>query len=215
VAYTLRKEGYDVVTASDGPTALAAAAEHLPDLVVLDLMLPGIDGLEVCRRIRRTSSVPILMLTARGEEIDRVIGLEVGADDYLPKPFSMRELLARIRALLRRYDIIREQVNGLGHTNDVLTVGDLQIDVDAHRAVREGAELPLTPKEFALLTTLVRNKGIVLTPRRLLELVWGFSDSETRTVTVHIRTLRSKLEDDPSDPKLIETVRGVGYRFRG
>jgi DNA-binding response OmpR family regulator len=215
VSYTLRREGYDVITAEDGPTALAAAKEHEPDLVVLDLMLPGIDGLEVCRRLRRSSTVPVLMLTARGEEIDRVIGLEVGADDYLPKPFSMRELLARIRALLRRYDIIREQVAEQRATGaDVLKVGSLTIDVDAHRATRNGEELPLTPKEFALLTTLVRNKGIVLTPRRLLELVWGYSDSETRTVTVHIRTLRAKIEDDPSEPTLIETVRGVGYRYR-
>lgn len=214
IAYTLRKEGYEVISAEDGRSALAAAREHEPDVVVLDLMLPGIDGLEVCRRLRGSSSVPILMLTARGEEIDRVIGLEVGADDYLPKPFSMRELLARIRALLRRYDIIRETLTEHRPDADVLEVGDLTIDVDAHRASRNGRELPLTPKEFALLTTLVRNKGIVLTPRRLLELVWGYTDSETRTVTVHIRTLRAKIEDDPSEPTLIETVRGIGYRYQ-
>lgn len=178
-------------------------------------MLPGIDGLEVCRRLRRTSSVPILMLTARGEEIDRVIGLEVGADDYLPKPFSMRELLARIRALLRRYEIIREQVaTQKAAGSDVLSTNGLTIDVGGHRATLNGAEVSLTPKEFALLATLVRNRGQVLTPRRLLELVWGYSDADTRTVTVHVRTLRSKIEADPSKPALIETVRGVGYRYR-
>ena len=191
------------------------ARDLQPDLIVLDLMLPGIDGLEVCRRIRRTDSVPILMLTARGEEMDRVIGLEVGADDYLPKPFGMRELLARIRALLRRYEIIREEVAGAQGIGDVLTTGDLVIEVGAHRVLRGDDEVPLTPKEFGLLATLVRNKGQVLSARRLLELVWGYSDSDTRTVTVHVRSLRSKIEEDPSEPALIETVRGVGYRYRG
>ncbi len=215
IAYTLRKEGYEVTTAGDGFTALNMARDLQLDLIVLDLMLPGIDGLEVCRRIRRTSSIPILMLTARGEEMDRVIGLEVGADDYLPKPFGMRELLARIRALLRRYEIIREEVAGDQQAGDVLSTGDLQIEVGAHRVMRGQEEVDLTPKEFGLLTTLVRNKGQVLSARRLLELVWGYSDSDTRTVTVHVRSLRSKIEDDPSEPVLIETVRGVGYRFRG
>jgi DNA-binding response OmpR family regulator len=186
-----------------------------PDLLVLDIMLPGIDGLEVCRRVRRTSSVPILMLTARAEELDRVIGLEVGADDYLTKPFGMRELLARIRALLRRYEVIREQVAGEQGGDDTLTSGDLVIQTGAHRVLRGDREIPLTPKEFGLLSALVRNKGHVLSPRRLLELAWGYSDTDTRTVTVHVRTLRSKIEADPSEPELIETIRGVGYRYRG
>jgi DNA-binding response OmpR family regulator len=214
IAYTLRKEGYEVTTVSDGLAAVEAARERRPDVIVLDIMLPSIDGLEVCRRLRRTSSVPILMLTARGEEIDRVIGLEVGADDYLTKPFSMRELLARIRALLRRYALIREELsNGADLKPDLMEAGDLRIDVAAHQVTRGGAMVPLTPKEFDLLVALVRHRGQVLPPGRLLELVWGYTDPDTRTVTVHVRSLRSKLEDNPNEPVFIETVRGVGYRY--
>jgi DNA-binding response OmpR family regulator len=215
VSYTLRREGFDVVTASDGLAAMEAVGSQPPDLIVLDLLLPGIDGLEICRRIRRSSAVPILMLTARGEEVDRIVGLEVGADDYLSKPFSMRELVARIRALLRRRELLVEELTGQnGDEEAVLTgAGDLSIDVAGHRVTRRGESIPLTPKEFALLETLVRHRGQVLSAGQLLQLVWGYSDSDTRTVAVHIRSLRGKVEDDASDPRLIETVRGLGYRY--
>ncbi|HZT09213.1 MAG TPA: response regulator transcription factor [Chloroflexota bacterium] len=217
IAYALRKEGYEVVTAADGAVGLEIVRQSQPNLIVLDLMLPGVDGLEVCRRIRRVSSVPIIMLTARAEEVDRVIGLEVGADDYLTKPFSVRELVARIRAQLRRYELVREEVTSSGgdlSTPDVLDAGNLHIDVRAHRVTRDDELIPLTPKEFDLLIALVRNRGKVLSAARLLETVWGYTDPDTRTVTVHIRSLRSKIEADPSNPTRIETVRGVGYRYR-
>jgi DNA-binding response OmpR family regulator len=215
VSYTLRREGFEVLTASDGPTAMDSVHSHPPDLIVLDLLLPGIDGLEICRRIRRTSAVPILMLTARGEEVDRIVGLEVGADDYLAKPFSMRELVARIRALLRRRELLIEELSGQSEDGGsvLAAAGDLTIDVGGHRVTRRGEPISLTPKEFALLETLVRHRGQVLSPGQLLQLVWGYSDSDTRTVAVHIRSLRGKVEDDPSNPELIETVRGLGYRY--
>lgn len=215
VAYNLRRDGYDVETAGDGTAALEAARVRPPDAMVLDLMLPGIDGLEVCRRVRRTSSVPILMLTARTTETDRVVGLEVGADDYLAKPFSMRELLARVRALLRRSQLIREELEQPKPSGrEVLVARDLEIDTAGHIVLLRGEPAPLTPKEFALLETLVRNRGQVMPPSQLLELVWGYNDIDTRTVAVHIRTLRTKIETDPSHPTHIETVRGVGYRFK-
>jgi DNA-binding response OmpR family regulator len=215
VSYTLRREGFEVQTAGDGLAAMEAVAVQAPDIIILDLLLPGIDGLEVCRRIRRTSGVPILMLTARGEEVDRIVGLEVGADDYLSKPFSMRELVARIRAMLRRRELLIEEIALAGAPNEaVLTgAGDLAIDVSGHHVTRRGEPLMLTPKEFALLETLVRHRGQVLSAGQLLQLVWGYTDSDTRTVAVHIRSLRGKIEDDPSEPKLVETVRGLGYRF--
>jgi DNA-binding response OmpR family regulator len=215
VSYTLRHEGFDVTTAGDGPGAMDAVQRQAPDVIVLDLLLPGFDGLEVCRRVRRKSAVPILMLTARGEEVDRIVGLEVGADDYLAKPFSMRELVARIRALLRRRELLVEELSSQpGDQSNVLTgAGELVIEVGEHRVSRRGEPLALTPKEFALLETLVRHRGQVLSPGQLLQLVWGYTDSDTRTVAVHIRSLRGKLEDDPSNPVLIETVRGLGYRY--
>jgi len=214
IAYNLRREGYETSTAGDGYTALDAAQTQRPDVVVLDIMLPGIDGLELCRRIRKTSAVPIIMLTARGDEMDRVVGLEVGADDYLAKPFSMRELLARVRALLRRRDLIREEMGSPGQSRaQLLTAGDLTLDVPAHRVDVKGRAIPLTPKEFALLEALLRHRGQVLAAGQLLEMVWGYTDSDTRTVAVHIRSLRSKIEDEPSRPRRIETVRGVGYRY--
>ncbi len=215
VSYTLRREGFDVQTVGDGLAAVDAVRTQPPDLIVLDLLLPGIDGLEACRRIRRTSAVPILMLTARGEEVDRIVGLEVGADDYLAKPFSMRELVARIRAMLRRRELLLEEIGGQGKSEDGVLVGagDLTIDVAGHHVTRRGEPVTLTPKEFALLETLVRHRGQVLSAGQLLQLVWGYSDSDTRTVAVHIRSLRGKIEDDPSNPELIETVRGLGYRY--
>ena len=215
ISYTLRKEGYEVLTVSDGLSAVDVARESQPNVVVLDVMLPGIDGLEVCRRIRRSSAVPILMLTARTEEIDRIIGLEVGADDYLTKPFSMRELVARIRALLRRYEMLREELTASREEErpEVLEAGDVRIDVRAHAVTRGREPIVLTPKEFDLLAVLVRNRGQVFSAARLLEMVWGYSDPDTRTVTVHIRSLRGKIEEDPSNPARVETVRGVGYRY--
>ncbi len=197
VSYTLRREGFDVATAGDGRAALEAFRAQPPDLIVLDLLLPGIDGLEVCRRIRRVSAVPILMLTARGEEVDRIVGLEVGADDYLAKPFSMRELVARIRALLRRRELLVEELSGRGETpSDTLTAaGDLAIDVAGHHVTRRGEPVQLTPKEFALLETLVRHHGQVLSPGQLLQLIWGYGEGDTRTVAVHIRSLRSAIAE--------------------
>jgi len=213
-AYNLRKEGFDVETAGEGYAAVEAVQAQHPDAVILDVMLPGIDGLEVCRRIRRTNSVPILMLTARGEEMDRVVGLEIGADDYLSKPFSMRELMARVRALLRRKEMIREELGTVTvPAGEVLIAGDLRIDVGAHTVSRGDEPVDLTPKQFALLETLVRHRGQVLSAEQLLELVWGYTDTDTRTVAVHMRSLRTRIEDDPSHPLRIETVRGVGYRY--
>ena len=211
IEYNLRREGHDVVAARDGEAALARASEGA-DLVLLDLMLPKIDGLEVCRRIRDTSGVPILMLTARTDEVDRVVGLEMGADDYLTKPFSMRELLARVKALLRRRDLLLAEV--ASHPAERLSGGDVEVDVRAHAVTRSGVPVLLTPKEFDLLAFLVRNRGQVFSAERLLEQVWGYENAvDARTIPVHIRKLREKLEDDPSRPARIETLRGVGYRF--
>ncbi len=223
VAFTLRREGFDVVLAETGPEALEQM-EQRPAVVVLDIMLPGLDGLEVCRRIRQTSSVPIILLSARGEEIDRVVGLEIGADDYLTKPFAMRELVARIRALIRRRHMDhheRESAQGPhvvpGPTTQAataLTVGDLTIDPASRQATLRGATLDLKKKEFDLLEYFARHPGVVLTREALLREVWGYQHYvDTRTVDVHIRWLRQKLEDDPGEPQRLLTVRGSGYRF--
>jgi DNA-binding response OmpR family regulator len=217
IRYNLRREGYEVLTAADGEAALASAASG-PDLVILDVLLPKLDGYEVCRRIRRHSSVPILMLTAKSDEIDRVVGLELGAGDYLTKPFSMRELLARVKALLRRRHLLLEELaqRTADGPRERLVAGDLEIDPAAHQVLRGGVPVALTPKEFDLLVFLVRHRGQVFSAERLLEQVWGYdSTAGTSTVPVHIRGLREKLEDDPSQPRRIETVRGVGYRFVG
>lgn len=215
IAYNLRREGYRVLAVADGETALVTAEEG-PDLVILDVMLPKIDGFEVCRRLRQRSAVPILMLTAKTDEVDRVVGLEIGADDYLTKPFSMRELLARVKALLRRRDLLAAEIarREAPATQDRLVAGDLEIDLPAHRVTNAGRPVLLTPKEFDLLVFLVRNRGHVFSSERLLDQVWGYEyTADPRTVPVHIRGLREKLEDDPSRPRRIETVRGVGYRF--
>ena len=215
IAYNLRREGHRVLTAADGEAALEAAAEG-PDLVVLDVLLPKIDGFEVCRRIRQHSAVPIIMLTSKTDEVDRVVGLELGADDYLTKPFSMRELLARVKALLRRRDLL---IADLGRPKTAasaerLVADDLEIDPAAHRVTKAGTPVMLTPREFELLTFLVRHRGYVFSAERLLEQVWGYQHAgDSRTVAVHVRGLREKLEDRPSQPRRIETVRGVGYRF--
>ncbi len=213
IAYTLRREGYTVVTAGDGQTALTLAREARPDLVVLDLMLPGLDGFEVCRRLRAESAVPILILSARDTEIDRVVGLEIGADDYLTKPFSLRELLARIRALLRRMRLLAEIPAA---EMPPLQVGDLTIDPAGRRVWRNGQELLLKPREFDLLLFLARHRGQVFSREQLLDRVWGYEHAvDSRTVDVHVRWLRAKIEDDPRTPRRLQTVRGVGYRLVG
>jgi DNA-binding response OmpR family regulator len=214
--YSLRQAGYEVVTAVTGEEALAQARGERPDVVVLDVMLPGLDGFEVCRRLRGESSVPILMLTARTDEVDRVVGLEVGADDYLTKPFSQRELVARLKAMLRRRELLRQELAEGPPNAESLASDDLHVDVRGHRAQLGGRPVALKPKEFDLLTFLMRHRGQVFSAEQLLERVWGYADtSDPRTVPVHIRTLREKLEADPSRPTRIETVRGVGYRFVG
>jgi DNA-binding response OmpR family regulator len=226
IAYNLEQAGYQVITAADGKSALQAAHRELPDLIILDIMLPEMDGLEVCRQLRRESSTattPIMMLTARGEEIDKVVGLEVGADDYVTKPFGRRELLARVRALLRRADYVpldgekseQEADNEVPRPNRELVAGLLRIDLAGRRVNCRGQELELQPKQFELLTYLVRNRGTVLTRDQVLHNVWGYDYAgDTRTVDVHVRWLREKLEEDPANPRLIQTVRGVGYCFR-
>jgi DNA-binding response OmpR family regulator len=207
LAYNLTREGYDVTQAGDGVVGLDLARERRPDLVVLDIMLPGLDGLTVCRTLRRDSDVPIVLLTARSGEVDRIVGLDSGADDYVVKPFSLGELLARLRAVMRR---------GRSESATTLQAGDLTLDLLAHRAFSGEASLNLTPKEFDLLAELIRHRGAVLTRELLVERVWGFDfGGDTRTVDVHIRALREKIEDDPAEPNRIQTVRGLGYRFEG
>jgi DNA-binding response OmpR family regulator len=216
--YSLAADGYQVVTAADGQSGLEAARKDQPDLIVLDIMLPGIDGLEVCRILRQETTVPILMLTARSGEVDRVVGLEVGADDYLVKPFSMRELQARIKALLRRVRLIREEMAGPGDPSETqrLIFEDLTIDLDRHEVLRSDTPLHLKPKEFELLLFLARHRGVALSRDLILERVWGWDfDGGSRTVDVHVRWIREKIEADPSDPQRIVTVRGVGYCFEG
>jgi DNA-binding response OmpR family regulator len=208
LSYNLRKNGFNVVSATDGVEGLQAARRDRPDMIVLDLMLPKMDGLEVCRRIRAESDVPILMLTAKSEELDRVVGLEMGADDYLTKPFSMRELMARVRALLRRASA-REPED-----MSRLAFGDIELDVRGRLARRGPAEVALKPKEFDLLHFLARHSGQVFTREQLLQNVWGYDFfGGSRTVDVHIRWLREKLEDTPGQPRHILTVRGVGYKL--
>lgn len=211
--YNLKNEGYEVFTAADGAAAVDIARREKPDLIVLDVMLPVMSGLEVCRIIRKEMTVPILMLTARAEETDKIVGLEIGADDYVTKPFSVRELLARVKAMLRRAGMAQtSQQNG----EAVLKVGDVQVDTARHQAEKGAVRLELTPKEFDLLAFLAKNKGFVFSRDRLLEKVWGYDFAgDTRTVDVHVRWLREKIEDDPNEPKLLLTVRGVGYKLEG
>ena len=221
--YSLKRQGYQVYTAADGRVALEVARQERPDALVLDVMLPGLDGFEVCRILRREMSVPILMLTARADEVDKIVGLEVGADDYLTKPFSMRELVARVKALLRRVRLIREELSvervesGAADTpSEILTFGDLTIDLTRREVARQGELLHLKPKEYDLLVFLARNRGIVLSRDLILERVWGWDyDGGSRTVDVHVRWLREKIEPDSANPIRIVTVRGIGYRFEG
>jgi DNA-binding response OmpR family regulator len=217
--YSMRKQGYQVLTAVDGRRAVELAGVEHPDLIVLDLMLPGIDGLEVCRTIRKSDNVPIIMLTALSDEIDKVVGLEVGADDYLTKPFGMRELLARVKAQLRRVRLLRAEMAGTGHQEPPrshLVFGDLTIDKDRREVMLANKPISLRPKEFELLLFLALNRHMVLSRDLILERVWDWSyNGGSRTVDVHIRWLREKIERDPSAPVRITTVRGVGYRFEG
>lgn len=209
LALNLTAEGHEVHQAEDGESGLRLGRELEPDLVVLDVMLPGLDGLTVCRLLRRDSSVPIILLTARGTETDKIVGLEIGADDYIVKPFSLGEFLARVRAALRRGAMPKAPVLELASQ-------DLRLDLVGRRAWLGAKELQLPPREFDLLATLMRNKGAVLTRELLLAQVWGDDyQGDARTVDVHIRWLRQKIEADPSQPVRITTVRGVGYRFEG
>jgi DNA-binding response OmpR family regulator len=212
LAYSLRRDGYRVLTCGDGAEGLRLARERHPDLIILDLMLPTMDGLDVCRAVRHDSATPILILTARAEEVDKIVGLELGADDYMTKPFSMRELAARVKALLRRVDL--DQSAPGDPPRGILTADGLELDSDTRQVKRNGAVIAFRPKEFDLLAYLMRNPSIVLSRNRLLEQVWGYDYAgDTRTVDVHVRWLREKIEVDPGQPKLIVTVRGAGYRF--
>ncbi|MFE7903535.1 response regulator transcription factor [Streptomyces albogriseolus] len=210
----LDRAGYVVDRAGDGPDALARAAAHRPDLVVLDLMLPGMDGLEVCRRMRGQGPVPVIMLTARGDEDDRILGLEVGADDYVTKPFSPRELVLRVGSVLRRARPAGDASGpGAGTGTGVLRAAGLTVDPEARRAVKNGAELALTVREFDLLAFFLAHPGRAFAREELMREVWGWDFGDLSTVTVHVRRLRGKVEDDPARPRLIRTVWGVGYRF--
>jgi len=211
LAFLLRKEGFDVTIAGDGPTALERFDAEGADLVLLDLMLPGMSGTDVCKRLRVTSSVPVIMVTARDSEIDKVVGLELGADDYVTKPYSARELIARIRAVLRRgADKESEESEEIG----VLESGPVRMDIERHTVAVRGTAVTLPLKEFDLLEYLLRNSGRVLTRGQLIDRVWG-SDyvGDTKTLDVHVKRLRSKLEEDPSKPVHLVTVRGLGYKF--
>jgi two-component system OmpR family response regulator len=211
IKYNLRREGYEVVMATDGSEALEVARREKPDLIILDIMLPKINGFDVCRILRKEMTVPILMLTAKAEETDKIVGLEIGADDYVTKPFSLRELLARVRAMLRRAKMVETQPQGA-----LLKVGDIEVDIARHRITVSGKIVELTPKEFDLLAFLARNRGLVFSREQLLEKVWGYDYAgDTRTVDVHIRWLRQKIEPDPGRPKYLITVRGAGYKLEG
>jgi DNA-binding response OmpR family regulator len=211
LSYSLKREGFEVDIAADGLSAINAVEETLPDLIVLDLMLPDISGFEVCRRLRTFTTTPVIMLTARGEEIDRVLGLEVGADDYLAKPFSFRELLARIQAMLRRVQLDR-QVPQSQH----VAMGQLSMDPVARRVYRGDQEVQLSAREFDLLSILMKNAGRAMNRDELIKLVWGDDwVGDPRTLDVHVRWLRLKIEEDPASPQFIQTVRGYGYRFAG
>lgn len=221
LAYNLKRQGYEVEVAGDGEAALAAARLNRPNLILLDIMLPGIDGLEVCRILRQEMNTPVLMLTARDDEIDRVVGLEVGADDYMTKPFSMRELVARVKAMLRRVRLVREEVSAekstdAGSSPQLLVFDNLTIDLNRREVRLQGQPLSLKPKEYELLLFLAQHRGQVLSREYILQHVWGWDYiGDSRTVDVHIRWLREKIETDSGSPSRIVTVRGAGYRFEG
>ncbi|GIH69545.1 response regulator transcription factor [Sphaerimonospora thailandensis] len=208
LSYMLRKEGFEVAVAATGPDALDAFDRDGADIVLLDLMLPGLPGTEVCRTLRQRSNVPVIMLTAKDSEIDKVVGLELGADDYVTKPFSSRELVARIRAVLRRRGDVEEPESA------VLTAGPVRMDVDRHVVAVRGRQVQLPLKEFELLEVLLRNVGRVLTRGQLIDRVWGADYvGDTKTLDVHVKRLRAKVEADPANPRCILTVRGLGYKF--
>ncbi|MEX2159668.1 MAG: response regulator transcription factor [Dehalococcoidia bacterium] len=208
--FNLEREGYAVVSASDGETGLALAREEKPDLIILDLMLPRLDGFEFCRILRREQGMPVLILTAKTEEVDKVVGLELGADDYVTKPFGMRELLARVRALLRRTEKAAQE------EMESFTVGDLRVELARRQVFRNGEPLPLKPKEYELLVHFARHRGRAYTREQLLSEIWGYDFlGDSRTVDVHVRWLRQKIEDEPSKPTRLITLRGTGYRFEG
>jgi two-component system response regulator RegX3 len=208
LSYMLRKEGFEVAIATDGDAALVEFDRAGADLVLLDLMLPGIPGTEVCRQLRARSSVPVIMLTAKDSEVDKVVGLEIGADDYVTKPFSSRELLARIRAVLRRGNDAAEL------TPAVLEAGPVRMDVERHVVTVSGTDVRLPLKEFELLELLLRNAGRVLTRGQLIDRIWGADYvGDTKTLDVHVKRLRAKIEPDPAQPRFLQTVRGLGYKF--
>ena len=221
LVYNLEKQGYTVEASGDGRSALEAALRLKPDLIVLDIMLPELDGFEVTKILRREMNVPILMLTARDDEIDRVVGLEVGADDYLTKPFSMRELLARVKAQLRRTQLLRDELekvkkNKPATAPEILIFNNLVIDQTRHEVKLEGEIIPLKPQEYDLLVFFAEHKRQMLSREFILERVWGWDYiGDSRTVDVHVRWLRQKIETDPAAPVRIVTVRGGGYRFEG
>lgn len=208
LSFMLRREGFEVVVAGDGNTAISNFEQHGADLILLDLMLPGLSGTEVCRQVRLTSNVPIIMLTAKDGEVDKVVGLELGADDYVTKPFSSRELLARIRAVLRRHGEVEDLLPA------AVEAGPVRMDVERHIVTVRGRQVAMPLKEFDLLEYLVRNSGRVLTRGQLIDRVWG-SDyvGDTKTLDVHVKRLRAKIEEDPANPEHIQTVRGLGYKF--
>jgi two-component system OmpR family response regulator len=212
--YNLSKEGYAVLSAADGAQALEVARSEKPDIILLDLMLPKLDGLEVCRILRKESSVPIFMLTAKSEEVDRVVGLELGADDYMSKPFGVRELMARVRAMLRRRQILEQESAITQDRAAIIKADSIEMDETRHSVLLKGKPLDLTPKGFDLLAFLVKNSGQVFKREQLLDKVWGYDYAgDTRTVDVHISWLRQKIEDDPQHPQHLITLRGVGYKF--
>lgn len=214
VKYNLDKEGYKVLTASDGESGLLIARETMPSVVILDVMLPRLDGFQVCQLLRRDTDIPILMLTAKAEEVDRVVGLELGADDYVTKPFSMRELMARVKALIRRSGPLLDKP--VKEAPPPLIADNLEIDILGHQAMLDGETLALKPREFELLRMLVANKNKAFTRYEILERLWGHDYiGDIRTVDVHVRWLREKIEVDPSKPEKIITLRGMGYRFQG
>lgn len=214
LAFLLQKEGFATLIAGDGPTALKTFAAHSVDIVLLDLMLPGMSGTEVCRELRAQSTVPVIMVTARDSEIDKVVGLELGADDYVTKPYSSRELIARIRAVLRRRVTDVEQVRSEEPSGDVLSCGRVRLDVERHTVEVDGESVSMPLKEFDLLEYFLRNAGRVLTRAQLIDRVWGANYvGDTKTLDVHVKRLRSKIEENPRHPAQLVTVRGLGYKF--
>ena len=210
LSWLLEREGHEVVVREDGRSGLEEFTRHPADLVLLDVMLPGMSGVEVCRELRRESSVPIIMLTAKDSEVDKVVGLEIGADDYVTKPYSARELLARINAVLRR------RIASPAQEDHIVRVGDVELDADSHVVVVRGEPVSMPLKEFELLEMLMRNHGRVLTRAQLIDRVWGADYvGDTKTLDVHIKRVRGKVEENPSSPRMITTIRGLGYKFVG